>query len=337
MNHMSGSAALELRREDLAPAVTVRRVRLASSSVRDWEDFAGRCGASHHCAMGHIRFWRIFCRVELFEVFRSGDSWCSKIGQCAVAIGPRSRRFLDSLQLLPGHQDCWTGAMAAVLRALGPGTYRYGSTWSLERSRDQDLRDLAGVSIDHVACLAVQAVDFARWASWDQYLSAVSNNARRNAKKAAQCHPDIVLTIHEGLDMLGKVQLLTRLRGAMCRRKKLRFNMPRQWMRAFLRALIWRRQAFIATVGVCGQTLAMFSGIHFGGNTYYLEGAAPADNEGASWYLMLAMLRQSHEQNPEGRFVMGVADPDANLSRSRDQCRVSEHPASVIAFRYGRG
>lgn len=316
-----------------APCIIARPVPLQALSAAEWDGFAARCGASYHCALAHIRAWRLLRTVRVFELVRQDAGGEARIGQCAVALGGR-RRFLDSLQLLPDHAAEWPAAMAAVLRALGPGTYRYGSTWSLQPRREALLRDLPGISIEHVQPMAVQAVDFGAYAGWDAYLRAVSTNARRNARKAAQAYPDLVVKLHEGPAMQGQVPKLTWLRNAVCRRKRLRFRLPHEWLRAAARAEIWRRYGFIASVEAGGRTLGMFSGIRFGGSTCYLEGASRADNDGASWYLMLEMLRHAYAKHPQGHFIMGIVTEDAKLTRSREQCRVADHPTSIVEFRY---
>lgn len=315
--------------------ITASPIRLRSLSEAEWDAFAKRCGASHHCALSHIRAWRLLRWVRVFEVLRQDAGGCSRIGQCAVARGWRHHRFLDSLQLLPGHEADWPAAMAAVLRALGPGTYRYGSAWSMEPRRQVQLQEIPGVTIQAVEPMAAQAVDFAAFPDWPAYLQAVSTNARRNARKAAQAYPDLAVRQHEGTAMQGQVPLLVWLRHAVCRRKRLRFHIPREWLRAVARAVIWRRYGFIAAVRSEGRTLGIFSGIRFGGNTYYLEGASTPGNEGASWYLMLEMLRRAQAHDPQGHFVMGIVTEDAKLTWSRAQCRVADHPTSIVVFRYG--
>lgn len=334
MNQISARAALRPCPQERTEQVFVRSYGPNDIEPAKWEAFASRCGASHHCALEHIRFWQLSQRVRLFEIFRMEHGAPAKIGQGAVTLGLRSRRFLDSLQLLPGHDASWKPAMAAILRELGPGRYRYGSAWNLESCRYQDMQSLEALRIESAEPFAVQAVDFSNWADWDSYLHGVSNNARRNAKRSTQAHPDRTMPLHQRWAMLGKVRQLTRLRLAVCRRKGLEFQTMREWLRATIRAVIWRRYAFIACFEARAQTLAMFSGIHCGGNTYYLEGASREGNEGASWSLMLAMLQRGYERNPHGFFVMGIVSPDANLSRSRAQCRVSDHPTSIIKFHY---
>jgi hypothetical protein len=256
-----------------------------------------------------------------------------KIGQCAISCG-RTRQFIGGLQLLPGFEDDWKPTMTAVLQALGPGRYQYGSTWDVESRRDRELRELDGVTIEHVEAHVMQAVDFSRWANWDAYLHDVSNNARRNARRATQSLPDLTLTVDLGLRTAGKVPMLTQLRGLMFRRKSLEFNFGREWLRSMLRAILWRRHAIIAAARTHDETLAMVSCIEFGANTFYLEGASRPTNGGAAWHLMLSMLKRAFDRDPAGKFVMGVVVDDADLSRSREQCRVSAYPISTITFTY---
>lgn len=315
--------------------VGVEERRWHDLSAADWDAFAQRCGASHRCALGHVRFWRLRYRLRFFELYAVVDGGRQKIGQCAIAYGRGSdRQFVDSLQLLPVFDEYWSAAMRAVLRVVGPGQYRYGSTWSLESPRDGDFYDVAGVSVESIRQIVVEAVDFSRWSSWDAYLRDVSTNARRNAKRASQSFPDLAVTVHPGMKAATQVALLTRLRLQMFKRKELQFRVAREYLRSLFRSVLWRHHAFIATASGGGQTLSLFSGICFGSNTYYLEGASRVSNGGATWHLMLAMLREAFERAPTGKFVMGITEKDADLARSRQQCRVTGHETSVVSFSY---
>jgi hypothetical protein len=78
----------------------------------------------------------------------------------------------------------------------------------------------------------------------------------------------------------------------------------------------------------------MFVGIDFGPNTYYVEGGSRADNEGAAWYLITAMLKRAFHRSSSGKFVMGCVLNDPGLECSRNQCRVTSYPSSIVEFDY---
>ena len=170
------------------PRTTSRQIEARSLRLRDcdpdrWDSFAQRCDASYRSAHHWLRAWsrKGFLRHEmkLFELFRAGR----KIGQCAVGIGAREGLFLDRLQLDPLCRELWADAMAAVLAELGPRRYVYGWDLNFEASREDDLRTIAGVTVETVCPLTVHAVDFAQWASWSEYWKSTSSNTQRNAKR----------------------------------------------------------------------------------------------------------------------------------------------------------
>src|ERR1700761_4987647 len=103
--------------------VEAAQLRWQDLSATAWDEFAQRCGASHRCALDHVRSWRLRYRLRFIELFSVVDGRRHKIGQCAIAWKGRSGRFLDSLQMLPGFDDHWKPAMTAVLRSVGPGRY----------------------------------------------------------------------------------------------------------------------------------------------------------------------------------------------------------------------
>jgi hypothetical protein len=314
--------------------ITLQSRRRRGIAQSEWDSFAEQCGASHHCAFDHIGLWHLLGRVHYIEIFEAPGEARRKIGQCAVAEVHGIRRFLDGLQLLPDAGDMWAPVMSAVLEELGSGHYRYGSNWSLECPRDLDLLDLPGVAVQRADPVVVQAVDFSRWATWDDYAKSMSENVRRNANNARKSHPDLRVTEREGLSTVTKVQALIWFRAAMCRRKGLQFRIGHEWLRALVRAVVWRRHVVIASAEAHRRALAMFSGIRFGTSCYYLEGASRPDNSGASWHLMMTMLKSAYRRSPRGKFVMGVVEKDPNLNRSRQQCRVSNYPGCLVEFNY---
>src|SRR5215475_10748631 len=109
-----------------------------------WDDFAQRCAASYQCTQTYLRVWAIKnrFRLRLFEVFVQEDGLLQKIGQCAVGVGRAVSVFLGELQLLARYSRFWTRAMTALLGRLGPGRYSYGSTQSMEESREGNLKTI---------------------------------------------------------------------------------------------------------------------------------------------------------------------------------------------------
>ena len=278
-------------------------------------------------------------RLRYFELY-SEDSG-SKIGQCAISTERHQTIFLDGLQLLPEHEELWQPAMAALLSALGPGRYRYGSQWSTESPRDLDLTKIRDVTVERAEPIIVQAVDFSHWNSWDDYYRQVSNNARRNAKKAVSRHPDLQLKMRRGLSTLFDSPALTTLQRAIASRKQIPASFLRIAARFLFRTITMHKYAITAVVTAGGRTLAALSGIEFGESTYYLTGGSEADISGAAWHLMLALIRETHDRtHGSGKFLMGTVEENGpgwiNLARSREQCRVHDFPTAIVTFTYSR-
>jgi GNAT acetyltransferase-like protein len=324
----------------LMRTVEISRTALTSSL---WDSFAHKCGASfqsgYHairaCGYDAFRKWQknlLPLRLRLFEIYDKESD--HKIGQCAIALRGQHGLFIDGLQLLPERHGSWTTAMAALLARLGPGRYRYGSHWNIEPPRERNLETISGLAIEAVEPLTLQAVDFSRWKSWDDYLHGVSKNARRNANRACAGSPS--LRIRRGLATVIDIPALVRLEACTLRRKNLKPASGRNFAR-LVRAITMPEYLVTAAVSSYGRHVACFYGIEFGHNVYYLEGGSQPDNHGAAWYLMLEMIRQAYDRSRgTGKFLMGTTQDGrpgwAGLARSREQCRVTDFPTSVVTF-----
>ncbi len=228
--------------------------------------------------------------------------------------------------------------MKAVLSASGAHDYEYGWQLNFEAPREGNLNAIEGVTLETVRPLVVQAVDFQKWTSWEQYYRALSENSRRNAKAAERQWPNIRLLQRSGRRSLLSLPALVQLRAAMAERKSLNLKVAMSTL-AYLGWIAACPKHVVTNLAVNGrQVLATYFGIEFGDNTYYLEGASRAGNGGAAWYLLLAMLRRAYERHPKGKFIMGYTDKatlqDEGLLRSRAACRVTDYPTSVVRFRY---
>jgi hypothetical protein len=308
-------------------------------SFRAWDEFAVRCGASYHSSFAGTRgTWLqnpFRSRLRRFGLYRADTG--DKVGQVAVVLDNRNATIVDRLQLLPEQEELWRPAMAALLTKLGPGRYRYGSYWNLEPPREDELRSLENVRLEAVQPISVQAVDFARWPTWEDYFRQISNNARRNAVRAIRQRPALALSLRRGWATLLDLPVMTRLAVSVSDRKKLDNPPGSILLRLLVRGMAMRHYAISAVARDADRALASFSGIEFGLNTYYLNGGSEADNAGAAWYLMLEMLRRSYRRSSgSGKFLMGPVLETmpgwGNLARSREQCRAADFPTSVVTF-----
>ena len=227
---------------------------------------------------------------------------------------------------------------------MGPGHYAYGSTESIEKSREVDLKQISAVTIESVRPLVVHAVDFSRWPTWDDYWRAISSNSRRNARRAELLIPDLSIAIHQGYQAALDIPTLQRLRAAMYRRKGLAFGSWRAGLSGLGMILTCPQYVFTAVVSGQNRALGAIFGVEFGPHVYYANGGSQPDNGGAAWYLTLAILRRTYERNPTtAKFIMGYVDYaiheeniGGGLLRFRRSCRVSDYPTSVVRFSYGR-
>ena len=331
----------------LGPAisVTVSEAAHGASEPDTWDDFAQRCATSYECAHAYLRAWALKnrFRLRLFEIFMQEDGPPQKIGQCAVGVGRVTSVFLGELQLLTMYSSFWTSAMTALLGHLGPGHYSYGSTQSIEKSREEDLKQISAVTIESVRPLVVHAVDFSRWPTWDDYWRAISSNGRRNARRAELLIPDLSIAIHQGHQAALDLPTLLSLRAAMYRRKGLSFGPWRAGLSGLGMILTCPQDVFTAVVSGQNRVLGAIFGVEFGPHVYYDSGGSRPDNGGAAWHLTLAMLRRTYERNPRtAKFIMGYVDyatHDENIGggllRFRQSCRVSAYPTGVVRFAYG--
>ena len=340
MKLVSARAAFSIGTDRPAIQVVAYRDRIGQSG--EWDEFAQECGASFRCARSALRFLQtehhLWFQVRRLELHLQEFGERRKIGQCAIGVGRHRRVFADGLQLKPGYEMLWQPAMTAVLAALGPGRYRYGSHWSLETPRERELGSLDGIRLERIRPHIVQAVDFGRWSSWEEYFQQISANVRRNARRALD-NPGLHMRVREGLAGLREMPALLAMQKRLADRKKVPLASRQRQLRLALRTGLLRDHAVTATARSGADCLATYSGVEFGGNSYYLNGASTPDNGGAAWHLLLAMLRRAWDRGPGPRkFVMGtVQAPDdgwEKLDRSRQQCRVSAFPTSVVDFAY---
>ncbi len=312
------------------------------ASPEAWDAFAERCGASFRCASGALSLWQLdhhgWHRMHRLDLMLVRPGQFLKIGQVAVGVGRKLRVFADSIQLLPDQLHLWPQAMDAVLRHLGAGEYHYGSQWNIEAPREDALSALPGVEVRAVEGITLDVVEFRQWNDWTSYFRAISNNAKRNAKRAQDTFPDMEVQSRIGLASLQSWFSLYKLKAKLAQRKKLDLSGLRSILRFGMRLAALRNRAFTSIVRCGGKPMAAFSGIDFGANTYFLEAGSCDGNTGTNWHLLLGMLERAFARDPRGQFVMGAqyaSDPrDQGLAFSRRQIRVSLLPTSEVVFRY---
>ena len=107
-----------------------------------------------------------------------------------------------------------------------------------------------------------------------------------------------------------------------------------QGLSALVRPLVWQRCTVSASVRVGKRTTAVFSGIEFGPNTYFIQGACRVPNNGTAWHMFLILLRDAFERSPHGKFIMGANNEAAGPTRFQQECRTSAYLTSIVQFTY---
>jgi hypothetical protein len=309
-------------------------------NAQEWDDFAAACGATYFCAYGHVLSAKTHKRLRFFVA--SLDD--TKIAQCAISQGwfgksRRTRRFLDALQVLPTYQSYWADVVQAILTLIGPGEYCYGSRWSIETPRQDALAAMPHVEIVRTQQFCVQAVDFSRWPTWEAYEKALSLNVRRSITKALNVDPPPIVSIKFGRAALLEAFTLTRMRSATVRRKgHVGVDRSVAIVRYVARNIFLKKLTYTAKVSRCGRVLGYFAGVDLGNHTFYLDGASVPDNRGASWLLMVQMLR--HAWQPNRKVFLGMYEPNTdwagreNFLLSRQHLRVTDIPSEIVWFQY---
>lgn len=289
-----------------APVVVHERL-IAEFDPAAWDRFVVACGGSFLGAWNVIRAERLRHTVRVFDVVTGAGPAPVKIGQCAVAIEQGRVRFLDRLHLLPAHADRWARALQGIIDRCGGGAYSYGSPWNAERQCLAALRLAMPAARLVDAATGIDAIEFTRWADFAAYRRGVSENIRRDYKKAAAASPTVAVRrgVAAGRDIAG----LVGLRRQVMRRNQERFSTLIDAPLHALKLLCLGDHAFIATVRAAGRLEAAFFGVEFGDCICYVSGGTPDRSEGFGSYLFLHLIEQWFAQHPRGALHLGVTEP----------------------------
>jgi hypothetical protein len=331
------------------------KVERVKNSPSDWDAFAIKCNASHMELSGWIRFRQIRSHIPFgiytYNILHCQKEHSTKIGQFAVGFGLNKRIFAGGLHLLPEYHDAWPTCMEMALNELGPGQYVYGSDWSFEPPREHCLSTLVGVTVTDVQRYMTEAVDFARWNSWEDYQKAISTNIKRSVKKAKDELELFKIEIKYGVTSAALFHKVYYAKYTMLRRKLHKLRKPRLLnfllllnpSYYFIRMLLTKNKAFSAILSKNRHVVASFSGVEVGNASYYFEGGTIESN-GAGWLLNMSLMHDFYMRHPTGRFVLGCQErKDDQLSdgwessvRYRQRARVSGFPCSRVTFTFSR-
>lgn len=306
-------ARLELAsRRDVPPLgfapLVLRETTPGAIDPSEWDRFVIASGGSFLGSFKVIRAERFLHRVRIFELQVGSSTGVETIGRCAVTVAGGRVRFLDRLHLLPTHEDRWAEGLQRVLEQCGADSCVYGSLWNHEsRCPEAAARILPDRRLVD-SPLRIDAVAFGEWKDFAAYRRGVSENIRRDYKKAAADNPVVVM--RQGLAACRDVARLVRLRGQVLRRNGERFSIVRDAPRHFLKLLCMGDDAFIATVEALGRRQAAFFGVRFGDAFYYLGGGTEDRAHGFGSYLFMTLIERWFDEHPRGTLYLGSEPRD---------------------------
>jgi hypothetical protein len=291
---------------DPEASVAVRERLIAEIDPAAWDRCVLACGGSFLGAWNVIRAERLLHTVRVFDLVTSGPNPV-KIGQAAVAIDHDRARFLDRVHLLPTHADRWSRAVQHIVERCGAAIYSYGSPWNAERQCLAPLRHALPAAHIVDASTGIDAVEFATWRSFAAYRRGISENIRRDYRKAAAASP--VVALRRGVFACRDIAGLVGLRRQVMRRNQEPFSTLIDAPLHALKLLCLGEHAFIATVRAAGRSEAAFFGVEFGDRICYVSGGTRDRSEGFGSYLFLTLIEQWFATHPTGVLHLGVTEP----------------------------
>jgi hypothetical protein len=273
-----------------------------------WDRFVLASGGSFMGGWKVIAAEGITRAVRIFEIISSG----TKIAQCAVAITHRRARFLDRLHILPAEAHQWAWCVQAVIDRCGAASYRYGSFWNHERRCPRALATSLGGARVIDGAFGVDRIDFSAWRDFAAYRRGISENIRRDYKKAASSSPLIVT--RRGIAAVRDVPGLVRLRHEVMRRNREPFSAMSDGPRHVLKLLALGDDAFISTVSADRVLHGSFFGVRFGDGIYYLGGGTSDRSQGFGSYLFLTLIEAWFAAHPRGSLYLGENIPNVDPS-----------------------
>jgi hypothetical protein len=284
--------------------VSLRERPFASVVPEAWNRFVLASGGSFLGSWRVVRAHRLHGRIRVFEFFAATPAGpVLKVAQCALAIWRRRVRFLDRLHLMPAHRHLWHRCWRLIVEHCGAARYHYGSPWNHEDERPVGLAGELSAARVVDEPFQVDRVAFGAWTDFPAYRRSVSENIRRDYRKAATASARVV-TRH-GLAALPELVELTRVRGHTMRKNQERFSPLVDCARHALKLACLGPDGFIASVRAGGRCRAAFFGARFGGNFYYLSGGTEANGHGFGSYLFLTLLEQWFAEHPDGNLYLG--------------------------------
>ena len=305
-----------------------------------WDANVSRAGAIWELQSQRIRMGAAYRPGQFRPLYvHPAGAPGTPLAQC-LAKRSNGGWVIEQLILAQGGGFGWGEAMQAVLTHLGPGFYRYGHSWSLDCSREADLRALAGVTVGKVRPITVHVIENELWASDEAWLGDISTNVKRNLRRAREADPPVVTRWRSGRSALQSLRIFVQTRDATMRRLG---SPTRQTIEMIRRGIVWLGgpTGLLVGIAVAGtRRLASIAGYEMGGNFYYVMGGSVPDNGGASWTLLVEAVMEWRRRHPAGRFVLGFLDESLDgvqregLLRQRQSVRKSDFTTALVRFEY---
>jgi hypothetical protein len=260
--------------------------------AREWGSFLGSWGV--------VRAHRLFGRIELFDFVLVDGARTLKVGQCAVVVADGKVTFLDKIQLVGGQKHLSGQCLKLVAQQLGAGTYNYGSHWN-----DEDPFDFTCVA-DFVVdekIFHIDLIDFRDWANFRAYRRGVSENIRRDYKKAK--HAAAIVKTRFGLAALRELFALVTMRAHMMRRNKQHSSRVLDYFVHALKLAVLGKNGFITTGRIEGRCYAAFFGAQVGSKLYYISGGTRNNRLGVGSYRFLSLIEHWFSEHPTGKVLLG--------------------------------
>lgn len=324
------------------PTITVRPLRIRQIDG-DWVRFALDNGGSWRSERGHIRMQKLRLlfkgRLLAFEALLQDASGTQrKIAQCVLSVRGRHIAFEDGLQIAAGYEAYRSVIVAQVLPHLPAGRISYGWTWSLEATPCEDFRRIRGTSGHHCRDIIVHSVHLGDWPCWDSYYRAISNNVRRNVKRAEQSDPPVTVVRAKGLAAIRHIPDLIRVRKQTLDRVDMEHAAWRMALSYVVNFLTMPKNCHIAVARQGGICLAALFGYEFASTFYYWQGGSIESSTGASWKLLTDTLAYWYQKHPTGQVIMGYFDDSLpgyrreGLHRQRESLRKRDYTTRLISF-----
>jgi hypothetical protein len=329
--------------EKEACPVPLARLKISERSYfsfqkNEWDNFARASFGSFLGSWRVIKARRLFGVVRFFDfILSDGSSTNHKVGQCALLVDAQSVTFLDRIYLVPAQRDLRDRCLALICEQFGARRYNYGSHWNEEEySPDPAICGFAtGAFTDHP--FQIDVIDFRDWPDFHAYRRAVSENIRRDFRKARKA--STLLRTRFGPAAARDLVALVAMRACMMRKNKESFSQTFDFFVHAAKLAILGENGFITTAKINGRCYSAFFGAKFGRNIYYISGGTRQNRMGAGSYLLLTLIEAWFSENPTGKVLMGDSASPSDQNAYHDGALLYRHklrarPINGVEFQF---